>query len=83
VDELARQEQLRHRLAEMASDMADMAEHNAEFMERIAPDEHTGRRRQFAAWERQVAMVERRNADRLRQGDVHNLESLPGHPSGR
>lgn len=81
MDEFERHEALRQHLAELASDTADTAEHYAEFIENIEGDQHAARRKNVAAWEREVAGAERRNAGRLRDGDLHNLEPLPESPS--
>ena len=77
-----KQVELQRRVADLASLMAELADHNAAFMEGIADDarwagEHAVRRGELAVWEREVAGVGRRNADRLRAGETDELEPPP------
>ena len=78
--ESAQQEAIRLRLAGLASALAELADYDAGVMESAPRQGDGSRQRQLAAWGRAVAGVGRRNADRLRDGDIRGLESPPPHP---
>jgi hypothetical protein len=72
---------LRASLAEKADVIADQAEHTATMLEKAAARGDRERRLRFAAWEREVARIERLNADALRDGahpgSLHHLPPWP------
>ena len=73
----------RQRCAELADEVASLAEDFADILERAAPRGDTERRLRTAQVEREIARVERRNAARLRAGHDHGvigLEHLPRLP---
>ena len=59
--------------------MAELADRSADFVQSLADGGRDTSRMRFVAWEREVATVQRRNAERLRNGDVHRLEAVPAY----
>jgi hypothetical protein len=68
--------------AELADELAALAESFAAILERAAPRGDTERRLRTAQAEREIAQIARRNAARLRAAHTHGavgLEHLPPH----
>jgi len=76
----ARGAELTLRLADTAELLAEQADLLADHLEQAADRGDRERRLELAAWERQVADVERRNAGRLRNGQ-RDFEHLPDRPT--
>jgi hypothetical protein len=74
---------LRATLADSAETIADLAESTAEIFEKAALRGDADRRLMFAAWEREIARVERHNAVKLRNasGVFLDLDRLPVRPA--
>ena len=68
-------------LAEEADKLAAHAEDTAGILDQAAERGDADRRHALAQWEREVADVERRNAERLRRGDTADLEGPPPKPA--
>jgi len=71
----------RARLAETAEEVAARAEDMASLLEGAAARGESERRMRWAAWEREIVRIERRNAAALREGaDPATFEHLPPRP---
>jgi hypothetical protein len=72
---------MRLELADRAIELAVLADRTADILEASARRGDAVRRMTFATWERETAVVARRNAERLRQGaGVAELDRLPPRP---
>jgi hypothetical protein len=70
-------------MADVADRLADESERTADVLDAAAVRSDPERRRALAAWERNVAGAQRRNAEELRQSDHDpHLEPLPHDPPG-